>query len=339
MPDAPTTNYSGRRVLVVGGGGFIGSHLVRRLVAAGALVSVLDRSRGRLVAMCAPDAYSFVECELSQSGQTVDAVRALRPDLAFHLVAEPDGTESFEHVRASILINAVATLNVLEGLRQCGAGLVVYGGSSKVYGEVGASFHSELPLQPLSSYAIGKAAGWQLCELYRRLYGIAAVAIRPTLIYGPQQAFNIFTFVMHRILDGNHTITLAGGRQTRDPLYIDDATEAYLEAGIRGAAGCDGRVINVGGGQEVRVIDLVDQIAAIMGKKVEICENPARMRPTDTKRSWCDNREAYELLGWEPRVARADGIRRTLECEREAWRQSQDALQGAITGIDGDPDD
>jgi len=308
---SPNRALAGKRTLVIGGGGFLGSHLVERLIESGAVVGALARRRGKLAGICEGARCVFMACDLHDAEQTRRAVAGFAPQIVFHLAARPDANEDFNQARAAIETNLIGTLNALEAFRLCDGELFIYGDSVKVYGDGGAPYRSAMPLRPLSSYAIARAAGWQLCELYRRVHGLAVVSVRPTLIYGPRQGHNLISFVVDSTLARSGEIRLDGGDQTRDPLFIDDAGEAFLAVAARGAQ-LAGSIVNIGGGEERTVAEIARLIVELMGGDTPVVINPQRRRPTETQRSYCDNVEAAVWLGWQPRTDLRAGLRETI---------------------------
>lgn len=300
----------GCRTLVTGASGFIGSHLVEALLDAGALVWALHR-RAEVYRHTRSRAIEFVHCDLSNMKQVRAAFAISRPMLVYHLAGHPDAAETYEQASAAIQGNAVLTLNCLEASRITGARAFVYGDSAKVYGRSPLPHRPSTPPDPLSSYAVTKVTGWALCEVYRRVHGLCTVSLRPTIIYGPRQRFNLFTAVIESALKCQ-PIRLAGGSQTRDPLYIEDAVRAYVMAGVL-AEHISGQVINIGGGNEQSVADLARLTVELLGSDVPVICSPADMRPTDTERSYCDNGEANRILGWKPQIDLRTGVYRTIE--------------------------
>jgi nucleoside-diphosphate-sugar epimerase len=305
-------SVKGKRVLVSGASGFIGSHLVDRLVREGAIVSALSRTEGQLAAIASRPAVEFIPCDLTQVEQTRNALESFSPAIVYHFAAYPDGQETFERFRNNISSNIESTVNLLEAFRSSGGETFVFGDSTKAYGDSPAPYTSDTPLRPLSSYAIAKAAGWQFCELYRRLYGTNVVSVRPTMIYGPRQNYNLITYVVQAVLSGQSEIPLMGGMQTRDPLYIDDALEAII-AISQTSGHLSGRVINLAGGDEQTVVDIARMIVELMGSTARIVPRADQARPTDTTRSSCDNAEAKLSLNWEPHTSLREGLQRTIQ--------------------------
>lgn len=300
----------GKRIMVTGASGFLGSALVRRLVAEGAVVAAVSRTKGGL----APNyeqGFQFFPCDLEDASETGRLMVAFAPDILFHFAASPDGRESFTHAHDCIRSNTIVTLNALEGFRLAHGDLFIYGDSCKVYGNGIVPYREAMPVQPISSYAIAKAAGWQLCNLYTNIYKLGTLSIRPTMVYGPGQSYNLISYVVDCVLDGKTDVVLDGGSQTRDPLYIDDAVEAYVSAARFGHT-LSARVVNIGGGQETTVRHLTELVLKIMNANLPVTESPARARPTEMWRSYCDNFESQSLLLWQACVSLREGLSRTI---------------------------
>lgn len=310
-PAAPGSDLSGRRVLITGGNGFLGSHLCERLVACGAVVGSLSRGKGLLEGLPVARRVAFLQCDLADGERSIREIQGFAPQVLVHLASHPDGREDLRQAEAAIRLNTLATLHALEGFRLAGGGLFVYGDSTKVYGNCEVPYRETTPPSPTSSYAIAKLAGWQLCELYARLHSVLVCAVRPTLVYGARQRWNLFSYVADRVRRGDPEIRLDGGEQTRDPLYVDDAIDAYV-ATLRSGARVVGRTINIGGGREYTVAELAGLVVRILGGGQRVVCVPGQARPTEIWRSWCDGREARELIGWQPRTDLESGLRATL---------------------------
>ncbi len=322
------SSLCGARVLVTGASGFIGSNLVRALARLGADVTGLSRSVHREESSTSADSLSahrdastddegalgrtprFVVCDLRDADRTRAVVRGLRPQFVFHLAAHPDGRESGEQTLAVLDNNIGALIHLLEALRELPAVSLIYGDSAKVYGNTAVPYRFEQPLEPLSAYAVSKVSGWGFVDLYRRVHGIQAFGLRPTLVYGPGQRFNLFSYLLGAIRPGNAEITLDGGAQTRDPIYIDDCIDAFIVAAEH-AGVLSGRNLPLGGGREVSVAQLAELTIGLMGGDQKVISQPVNVRPTETMRSWCDNAEITAEIGWKPSVTLEEGILRT----------------------------
>jgi len=309
-------HFSGKRVLVTGSSGFIGSHLVSALVQRGADVLGVDRQPASSTTDCPS---TLLTVDLSSLEETVSVFADFQPDYVYHLASAPDAQEEFQQVARSINGGLVLTVNLLEAFRQHPGDLFVFGDSSKVYGDPGVAYREALVEDPLSSYAIAKSAAWQFCKYHQRLYGTNVVSIRPTLVYGSGQPRNLISYVLETILKGKTEIKLMGGKQTRDPLHCSDLVSAYL-ALPRHRGRIAGRVINLGGGREIAIIDLVQQIAGLMETDLRIETDDSQVRPTDSARSFCSNEDALELIGWQPEVNLESGLSDLIAQQAEFQR-------------------
>lgn len=304
------TIYQHSNVLVTGACGFIGRHVVEHMLAMGANITALDR----VIPMGLVDKPKcrYVGCNLENADDTISVLNQFPPDIVIHLAAHPDGMESHQQICHAISSNIIGTVNVLEGMRQSGCKVLVFGDSTKDYGDCAVPYREAMVDEPLGSYAISKSTAWQMCKLYKILYGINIVSVRPTLIYGPGQPFNLINYVTESVLDGKSEVRLMGGGQTRDPLYIDDAVAVYLLAAAN-AKEINGHVISIGGGHERTVESLAREVTHLMASNIPVVVDEQKMRPTDMKRSFCDNQEAKNLLDWSPEVDLCAGLHRTID--------------------------
>ncbi|MBN2241512.1 MAG: NAD(P)-dependent oxidoreductase [Acidobacteria bacterium] len=331
------TKLEGKRILVTGASGFIGSSLAAHMVKLGAVVGGMDRVKRTVPEMDEGAGCRFFECDLTNFEETRRGLEEFRPEILIHLAAHPDAGEELNQYHAAIRGNILATVNALEAFRACGGELFLYGDSCKVYGNTGVPYEEALPERPLSSYAIAKAAGWEYCKLFDRLHDIAAVSVRPTLIYGPGQGVNIISYIVNSVLDGHRRIKLDGGSQTRDPLYIQDALRAFTSIAQKGKD-LRGRVINISGGFEISVADLARLIVGQMGGTALIESDPGRTRPTETLRSFCENREALEAVGWRPQTTLEEGLKQTVKHLSQLRLQSYSYFrENSLRGQNLDP--
>jgi len=307
---ADAYKLKGSRVLVTGASGFIGSHLVEQLVAKQAEVTAIARTQGKLGALRA-GSFAFETCDLENRREVESVVASVRPDIIFHFAAHPDGVENFERVQDCVAVNLTGTINLLEAFRQWPGSLFVYGDSCKVYGDAAPPYRENSPLDPRSSYAIAKAAAWQFCKLYHSVHGVNVISVRPTMIYGPRQSYNLITYVVNCVLQQKPQVLLDGGWQTRDPLFIEDAVEAILLMPAR-AERLAGRVMNLSGGCERTVVEIATAVLDVMGSRIPVIAVPRKMRPTEMQRCYGDNAEAAELLQWSPQLDLHSGLQVTI---------------------------
>jgi len=304
------------RVLVTGGAGFIGHHLVRRLVADDHEVRVLDNfSTGRRERLEGSDVV-LVEGDLRSYERVHTAVRGV--DLVFHLGALPSVPRSVQDPLASNGVNVDGTLNVLLASRDERVRRVVFASSSSVYGANPALPKTERDLpMPLSPYAVSKLAGEQYCSAFYAVYGLETVALRFFNVFGPGQdpasqyaaVVPAFIAAMDR---GDAPPVYGDGAQTRDFTFVADVVSACILAGEADAA--VGRVFNVAAGRQTRVLDLVEALNDVLGTAVQPRFLPAR--DGEVRHSCGDAGLARELLGWSAEWDLRAGLLSAVEAFR-----------------------
>lgn len=309
------TQGRGRRALVTGGAGFIGSHLADGLLAAGFRVRVLDDfSSGRESNL----AHALGDIELIR-GDLADPATAARAcagaDVVFHEGAIPSVPRSVAEPVATNRANIDGTLTVLECARQAGVRRVVFAASSSAYGDTEELPKIEtMPPNPRSPYALQKYAGEVYCQLYHELYALETVALRYFNVFGPRQdPKSEYAAVVPRFatacLRGEPATINGDGEQSRDFTFVADTVRANLLAADAPAA--VGQVINVAGGRRIGLNELLAALQQITGSKVPAIHGPSRVG--DVRHSLADLGRARTLLGFEPQVSLADGLRRTVE--------------------------
>jgi nucleoside-diphosphate-sugar epimerase len=302
------------RVLVTGGGGFIGSNLVRGLLERGDEVRVLDNfATGNRANLEGLDV-EVVEGELRSYERVHNAVRGV--EVVFHLGALGSVPRSVQDPLTSSAVNVEGTLNVLLAARDEGIRRVVFSSSSSVYGVRSELPVTEgLPVDPLSPYGVSKLAAERYCVAFSRVYeGLETAVLRYFNVFGPRQspssqyAAAVPLFIA-RIAAGEPITVFGDGEQSRDFTYVANVVDATIAAAH--ADGANGRIFNVAASAPTTVNALADEIGAIVGKPVRKEYAPARAG--DIRDSWADVSAAREVLGWEPRVGLREGLERTVE--------------------------
>lgn len=305
----------GRRVLVTGATGFLGSHVVRRLLADGArvtaLASVRSEAPARLIDVLGD--VELVTADIGDRDAITDAVRRTTPDAVVHLAAITHVGRSFERPVAHIRTNVEGTVNLLQAL---GGEYerFVYIGTGDVYGDGPAPFREDQPVMPVSPYAVSKYAAERFCRMYHEAHGWPIVCLRPFNAYGPRQSVD--RVIPELIVAGLHRVALpmTEGRQTREFTFVDDVADAFVLALTR--PGIDGEVLNVCRGEEVSMRDLATTVAALLGTDVEPEFGALPYRPNEIWRMVGDGSRAEALLGWRPTTALVDGLERTIDWYR-----------------------
>lgn len=309
---------AGRLALVTGGAGFVGSHLVDGLLAAGWSVRVLDDfSSGREANL----AHALAQIELIR-GDLADPETAARAvlgaDTVFHEGAVPSVPRSVAEPVRTNRANVDGTLNVLECARQAGVRRVVFAASSSAYGDTEVLPKVEtMPPNPRSPYALQKFAGEVYCRLYHELYGLETVALRYFNVFGPRQdPKSEYAAVVPRFatacLRGEPARINGDGEQSRDFTFVADTVRANLLAAD--APKAPGHVINVAGGRRISLNELLATLQRITGTKVPAVHGPARVG--DVRHSLADLGRARDLLGFEPSIELEAGLRGTVESLR-----------------------
>jgi UDP-glucose 4-epimerase len=303
------------KALVTGGGGFIGSNVVRALLERGDDVRVLDNfatgSRSNLAGL--ESDVQLVEGDLRSYERVHAAVRGA--EVVFHQGALPSVPRSVQDPLTTTAVNIEGTLNVLLAARDEGVRRIVNASSSSVYGNTGSlpRVETQAP-DPISPYAVAKLAAERFCTSFSRVYGMEIVSLRYFNVFGPRQdPTSQYAAVVPRfiraIADGEAVTVYGDGEQSRDFTFVDNVVGANLLA--VDAPGVGGEILNVATGSSVTVNALADAIGLMLGKPVERAYEPAR--EADVQASWADVGAAKRLLGYEPRVDFDDGLRRTAD--------------------------
>jgi UDP-glucose 4-epimerase len=310
-------SFGGRTVLVTGGAGFVGGAVVRRLVAAGASVTVLDDLFTGLAATV-PEGVRFVE------GSVTDAALVDRlvgeAELVFHMAAR-NIIASTKNPRDDFATNIGGTLNVLMAARDAGTRRVVYTGSTSVYGNPRTiPINEDDLIVPLSPYAVSKLGGEHYCLAFAESYGVPISIVRYSNVYGEgQRPDNPYCGVVSKFFAAAYAgrpLSIHGdGQQTRDFTYVDDAVAATLLAGIVPRA--EGEVFNVGTGMETSINDLAAMVARAAGADVAI-EHIDRRDIDNIRRRVVNIEKARRMLRWAPQVTLQRGLEMTARwLERE----------------------
>jgi UDP-glucose 4-epimerase len=295
------------RVVVTGGAGFIGSHVVDALVVRGDEVAVVDNLSSGSRENVSEKAHLHVQDIREPLEELFDE---LRPEAVLHLAAQADVRVSTERPHEDADINVLGTIRVLEAARRHGAQVVFSSTGGAIYGECNGPAKESAALAPVSPYGTSKLAGEEYLRTYNRLHGTIHVSLRYGNVYGPRQdphgEAGVVAIFLGALAEGGQAKIFGEGTQTRDYAYVGDVARATLSA-----LGQESGVFNVGTGREVSVLELYDLCRRVAGSDVEAEHAPARLG--ELQRSVLDPGLAAEQLGFMAMVGLEDGIAATWE--------------------------
>jgi NAD dependent epimerase/dehydratase len=312
--------WSGKRVLVTGGGGFIGSHLVERLVGEGARLRAMVHYNalgtwGWLDQSSVQQETEVIVGDLCDRDSVRQAVTGC--DTVFHLGALIAIPYSYKAPLSFVRTNIEGTLNVLQAVREADVELLVHTSTSEVYGTARyVPIDEAHPLQGQSPYSASKIAADKMVEAFQLSYGIRVVTVRPFNTYGPRQSARaVIPTIISQALEGRD-ILLGNLTPTRDFNFVADTVDGFLRA-----AGCPtavGHVINLGTGREITIGDLAHMIGRLTDSRSRVVCDEQRLRPagSEVERLCADNRKARQLLDWAPAYALERGLNETIEWMR-----------------------
>ena len=319
-------SYRGRRVMITGGLGFIGSNLAHRLVELGADVLIVDsmlpECGGNFENIADIDARVRITiADVRQAGAMKTLVQGC--DVIFNLAGQVSHLDSMRDPHTDLDINCYSQLSLLEACRHYNRDAkVVYASTRQVYGKPDVLPVTERHLvRPVDINGINKAAGEYYHLVYNDVFGIRACSLRLTNVYGPRQLIRhdrqgFVGWFIRRAIEGKELCIFGDGAQVRDFVYVDDAADAFLRVGIDDR--CNGEVFNVGGDEPMSLRDLAALLIDVTGcGRVKYVDWPAGRKAIDIGSFHADSTMLRERTGWQPRVALREGLTRTVAFYRE----------------------
>jgi UDP-glucose 4-epimerase len=332
--------YRGRKVLITGGLGFIGSNLARQLVAIGADVLIVDSLLpdygGNLFNVAGIEDHARINIADVRQGTTM-AYLVRGRDVIFNLAGQVSHIDSMRDPQTDLEINCRSQLTILEACRQANPKTkVVYAGTRQIYGRPDRLPVDETHLvRPTDINGINKAAGENYHLVYNNVFGVRACSLRLTNVYGPRQLIRhnrqgFIGWFIRLALEGQEIQIYGDGSQMRDFVYVDDVADAFLRAGASDA--CNGDVFNVGGLEPIAHRDLVKILIEEAGRgSVRFVEWPEDKRRIDIGSFYSDSSKYTKTTGWTPTTPLREGLRRTLAYYRDHFDKyvgaPMDALQ------------
>lgn len=322
-----TSGFTHSNILVTGAGGFIGSHLVDRLVCEGrkvrAFVHYNSRGDWGLLELISEDVLSEIEVVLGDIQDPFAVRNAVKGCQAvFHLASLIAIPYSYVAPKSYVDTNVLGAINVMQASLSEGVERVVHTSTSECYGTAQhVPIDEKHPLQGQSPYSASKIGADMIAESYYRSFGLPVAIIRPFNTYGPRQSARaVIPTIIAQALKGD-VIRLGSLTPTRDLTYVEDTVEGFIR--VAEAPAAVGTVTNVGSGREISIGDLARLICKLIGREARIETDEGRVRPekSEVERLLCENRKAKKILGWEPKMTLEEGLQLTIKWFREnQWR-------------------
>jgi nucleoside-diphosphate-sugar epimerase len=309
-------NWKGTRVLVTGAGGFIGSHVVKRLLHEGARVHVLLKKNGTVWRI--KEALSRLvvwESDITDLNSLQSIIPRSDPQIIFHLAALVDVSRSWDMILPMTNTNIIGTINLLTALRPCPYEAFIHTSSSEEYGYAESS-----PLQedqresPISPYSFSKVSSTFFCQMATKTFDLPITIVRLFPTYGPLQESSMVIPSAIRDLLLKREFKMTPGEQKREFNYVDDVVDAFLK--VAACRKAQGEVINIGSGIPYKVKDVVTMIKDLIGGDTTVNIGALPYRKGERMECYCNNEKLKKLTGWSPRVSLQEGLRLTVEWYR-----------------------
>lgn len=291
---------AGKRVLVTGGRGFIGDHLLDRLAQVGACVYAVSRGRQRRT----PSVIRWYQANMADLPTTRTVLEAVKPHVIYHLAGHVDGTRSTDAIVPTFQCNLMSTVNLLTAAQAIGCERFVLPGSLEEPSSDGAE------VVPSSPYAVTKWASSAYARMFHALYQLPVVILRIFMVYGPGQRAvqKLIPYAIRSVLKGD-VPTFSSGRRPIDWIYIDDVVEALLASAV--ADNLEGKTIDIGSGRVETVRTVVEKLVELTGSDIVPLFRTRSDRQLEQVRQ-ADITAAEELMGWTPKVSLDEGLKRTI---------------------------
>ncbi len=306
-------------VLVTGGAGFIGSHLVERLLKEGAIVNIfvaageilenLKQVKGKI---------TLHEADIKDRDKVAELVAKIKPKKIFHLAASLKRDRDPKIIEQIMAVNFQGTLNLLDASKNIGLESFVFISTSDVYGGNKSPFREDQPIDPINPYALSKAAAELVCKMYHKTFGVPVVILRSFLTYGPRQKTELLIPEVIVACLQKKEFKMTKGEQERDINYVDDLVDALVKASTSPKA--VGETINIGTGKKYKIVDIVNKVLALMGNPIKPDIGALPYRPNEVWEMYCDNSKAKALLGWEPKTSLEEGLEKTVRWYVENYK-------------------
>lgn len=306
------------KILVTGGAGFIGSHIVDAYITEGHQVSVFDDLSSGKKEYVNTEA-EFYQGNITDYGRVTEVIARVRPDIINHHAAQMSVRRSVEDPVFDATVNVIGLLNLLESASTTSVKKIIFASSGgAVYGDAKniPTPDDYMQVEPLSPYGITKFVSEHYLRFYHQTYNIPYVALRYANVYGPRQnphgEAGVIAIFVQKLLSGQSPVINGDGKQTRDYVYVGDVVEANVRAVKTAYIG----TCNIGTGKETDVLNIVGELKNILKTSTEAVHGPAK--PGEQRRSCLDVSKAKDVLGWSPKTVLKVGLLKTVEYFRSA---------------------
>jgi UDP-glucose 4-epimerase len=302
-------SFMGKHVLVTGANGFVGHHICEALYSSGVdIVGLFRRDHKKKYYLS--EQYT---ADINDQQAINHVVEKVKPEIVIHLAGEKLRARNIADYRTSYETNLIGSLNLIQACQKVkNLSAFVHIGSCEEYGLQTPPFDEDLKEKPVSAYGVTKLAITQLLQALSNNLGFPSFILRPSIIYGPGQSTDMFIPALIKTLISGSEFEMTLGEQTRDFVYIADVVDAIMKVCDLESLG--GQVVNISSNSPVNINELAKKIANMISpaaiKLLKIGAKP--YQPSEAMNYWANNKLAFELLGWEPRVTIDDGLETTL---------------------------
>ncbi|TCS95632.1 NAD-dependent epimerase/dehydratase family protein [Hazenella coriacea] len=306
------------KILVTGGAGFVGSHIVDQCQSRGDQVAIIDNISTGKKSNIHPDTELYT-IDLTNP-ELLELMTQIKPDVVIHQAAQTRVQTSVEDPIFDATTNVLGTIQLLEACRLADVKKVVYASSAAVYGNPEYLPIDELhSVRPLSGYGVSKYTPEQYLHVYHELYGLRYTILRYANVYGirqdPRGEGGVLSIFTDRVLRNQSVMIYGDGEQTRDYIYVEDVAKANVAAIDQG----NGEVLNIGTGIQTSLNEVIQLFEEVSGKNIQV--DYGLERAGDIKHSYFTNDKAIQVLNWKPSIPLAKGLKRTYEYYQDEYRK------------------
>jgi UDP-glucose 4-epimerase len=311
-------NWNGKQVLVTGAEGFIGSHVVKRLLREGAVVHALVNKGSSLwrIQECI-SRITMLDADITDHISLQSSIPPIKPQFVFHLAALVDVSRSWELIAPLVQTNLIGTINLLSAVRETPLEAFLHASSSEEYGDAPSPIPESQRESPISPYSFSKAAATHFCQVAARTFDLPVMVARLFPVYGPFQEGSMFIPSAIKDLLTNREFSMSPGEQEREFTYVDDVIEACLRIAL--CPDARGEVINVGSGVPYRLKDVAAMIRVLVGGETTVDMGALPYRKGEGRKIFCNNRTVKKLTGWSPKVSLEEGLRLTVAWYKNSY--------------------